>query len=535
MSLTFAQLIADLKPEVFPEGLAENLVIPFDKSVKSALIDLQRWVTCLQANHVSFYPQCSTFFRMGRTALDAPVGRINKVSTVADADGGTPLVYTQVDWDTFNCWSANLALLATSPTNLGLPVLPMGFKYPESSADSVFGRAVAGIWCVHRSKLWVAPWLQSGESLVIDWDGIQLAWGNADLVPEALDVRRAVKLFVQQDNPQWFENGGDLYSKWREEYQIQRGDLIFECRQQTMVRPSPTCEAEADAVAVANAAALANPTAVAATVGLAEVNFAVIGDYGVNDANDNELEVSELVKSHTLNFVATVGDNNNIVNVIPDFDTMVGQFYADYIFPYVGNYGAGASANHFYPAIGNHDYGLLASPSLTQFSDFFKIPGNGRYYEIVQGAAHLFFLNASGLEAGGMGTASAMANWLRARIALSTVPWKIVFAHIPPYSSGDFHGSDASVQWIKDTGANLIISGHDHDYERIEVDGITHIVNGIGGDDLRGFIAVPVAGSLVRYNAKHGALFIKADCDQLVGTAESVDGDIIDTFTLTEP
>jgi tartrate-resistant acid phosphatase type 5 len=529
MSLTFAQLIADLKPEVFPEGLAENLDIPFDKSVKSALIDLQRWVTCLQANHVSFYPQCSTFFRLGRTAIDAPVGRINKVSTVAGEDGSTPLVYTQVDWDTFNCWSANLALLATNPTNLGLTVLPMGFKYPESSSDSAFGRAVAGIWCVHRSKLWVAPWLQSGESLVIDWDGIQLAWGNADLVPEALDVRRAVKLFVQQDNPQWFENGGDLYAKWREEYQSQRGDLIFECRQQTMVRPSPTCEAEADAVAAANAAALAEPVAETVTQGVAEVYFAVIADYG--SSNANELAVSQLLKSHTLNFIATAGDNDNVVGAVPGFDDAVGQYYADYIFPYEGAYGAGASANHFYPAIGNHDYGDPAD--LSAFSDFFKLPGNGRYYDVVQGAVHMFFLNGSGFEADGMGTASDMANWLRRRIALSTVPWKIVFCHIPPYSSGNFHGDNADLQWLKDTGASLIISGHDHDYERIEVDGVTHIVCGIGGADLRGFNAVPVAGSIVRYFAKHGALFIRADCDQLVGTAESVDGDTIDTFTLT--
>ena len=52
-------------------------------------------------------------------------------------------------------------------------------------------------------------------------------------------------------------------------------------------------------------------------------------------------------------------------------------------------------------------------------------------------------------------------------LAASTAPWKIVYMHHPPYSSSQ-HGSTPGMQWpFENWGASLVLTGHDHTYERI--------------------------------------------------------------------
>jgi hypothetical protein len=72
-------------------------------------------------------------------------------------------------------------------------------------------------------------------------------------------------------------------------------------------------------------------------------------------------------------------------------------------------------------------------------------------------------------------------------------------------------------------GADAVIGGHDHTYERIARDGILYFVNGLGGNSPYGF-GTPIAGSQVRYNASRGAQRITADADSLTFEFLSVDG-----------
>lgn len=79
--------------------------------------------------------------------------------------------------------------------------------------------------------------------------------------------------------------------------------------------------------------------------------------------------------------------------------------------------------------------------------------------------------------------------WLEATLAAATEPWKIVALHHPPYSSG-WHGSngesrDAFVPIFERTGVQLVLSGHEHDYQRTEqINGVTYVVSG-GAADVR--------------------------------------------------
>jgi hypothetical protein len=87
-------------------------------------------------------------------------------------------------------------------------------------------------------------------------------------------------------------------------------------------------------------------------------------------------------------------------------------------------------------------------------------------------------------------TGASQAAWLDRDLSSSDKPWKIVFAHKPPFSSGD-HGSDSAfrsyfVPAMSKYGVQLVLNGHDHDYERTKpIAGTTYVVTGGGGRSTR--------------------------------------------------
>ncbi len=83
----------------------------------------------------------------------------------------------------------------------------------------------------------------------------------------------------------------------------------------------------------------------------------------------------------------TTGDNNYPDGAAATIDENIGQYYADFIYPYTGSYGTGAASNRFFPSLGNHDwYTTGAMPYL----DYFALPGNERYYRFTRGPVEFF-------------------------------------------------------------------------------------------------------------------------------------------------
>src|SRR5258705_419770 len=76
----------------------------------------------------------------------------------------------------------------------------------------------------------------------------------------------------------------------------------------------------------------------------------------------------------------------------------------------------------------------------------------------------------SGGEAGGCDAGSPQGNWLREYLAAHPAACTLAYFHKPLFSSGGAHGDDLTVKPLWDAlyGANadVIVSGHDHDYER---------------------------------------------------------------------
>ena len=80
---------------------------------------------------------------------------------------------------------------------------------------------------------------------------------------------------------------------------------------------------------------------------------------------------------------------------------------------------------------------------------------------------------------------------------------------------------------------SIVLSGHDHVYERIVAEGTTYVVDGSGGKDLYGFDD-PVAGSRTRFDDDFGALFLTASDRTLAGEFWSAGGVRIDRFVLRD-
>lgn len=260
--------------------------------------------------------------------------------------------------------------------------------------------------------------------------------------------------------------------------------------------------------------------------------FACIGDYGTGASVQS---VANLVSSWNPDFVITVGDNNYTPNdsSSASWDNEVGQYYGSFIKYPAGStstYAPGQSSNKFFPALGNHDW----DAGIAGWHNYFELPGNERYYDVVQGSVHLFFIDSDIRETDGIASSSIQGQWLQSGLANSRSPWKIVVFHHPPYSSSSVHGNTIDLQWpFASWGASLVLTGHDHTYERIVKSGFNYIVNGLGGRPLYDFRTPPEPGSVVRYNANYGAMLITATPQVLKVEVFSVANSLVDSLTLS--
>ena len=136
-----------------------------------------------------------------------------------------------------------------------------------------------------------------------------------------------------------------------------------------------------------------------------------------------------------------------------------------------------------WPALGNHDTAQSIDPPLTiPYFQNFTLPVNGeaggvasgteKYYAFDYGNIHFICLDSMTSD---RGTTGRMVTWLRNDLASTRQPWIIAYWHHPPYSKGS-HDSDVEtplvemrehvVPVLEAGGADLILTGHSHAYER---------------------------------------------------------------------
>jgi hypothetical protein len=143
------------------------------------------------------------------------------------------------------------------------------------------------------------------------------------------------------------------------------------------------------------------------------------------------------------------------------------------------------------PAPGNHDY---HTPGAAGYFQYFNNPAP--YYAYSLGGWRIYSLNSEI----NLSAAGPQATWLKNDLAAHPSLCALAYWHKPRWSSGSVHGSDPDLQalWqiLYSAGAELVISGHDHIYERFaEMNaagspaspGLREITAGTGGAGLYGF------------------------------------------------
>ena len=177
----------------------------------------------------------------------------------------------------------------------------------------------------------------------------------------------------------------------------------------------------------------------------------------------------------------------------------------------------GRAKNLIHPAVGNHEY-LTAGAS--GYYNYFGAAAGDRtkgYYSYDIGAWHLIALNSNCSQVGGCGTGSPQEQWLKADLAAHPSMCTLAYWHHPRFSSGE-HGSNTSYDafWrdLYAAGAEIVLSGHDHDYERFALqnpsgaadpNGIQQFVVGTGGKNHYAFNPTK-PNSLVRNSDTYGIL-----------------------------
>ncbi len=171
------------------------------------------------------------------------------------------------------------------------------------------------------------------------------------------------------------------------------------------------------------------------------------------------------------------------------------------------------------PAPGNHEF---HSSGATPYFDYFGMAAGDTktgYYSYELGKWHIIVLNSECLAVGGCEASSPQDKWLRADLAAHPAACTLAYWHKPLFSSGGVHGNDLTVkplfQALYEAGADVVVGGHDHDYERFAPQdpegspdakrGIREFVAGTGGKNVRPF-GTPKPNSEVRDATAFGVL-----------------------------
>jgi 3',5'-cyclic AMP phosphodiesterase CpdA len=232
------------------------------------------------------------------------------------------------------------------------------------------------------------------------------------------------------------------------------------------------------------------------------LKFAAIGDNGTGDRPQYEVaqQMTRLHSEFPFDLVIMLGDNMYGSQRPADFTRKFEQPYAPLL----------SIGVKFQAALGNHD---------TPEQIFYKPYNmNGqRYYTYARNNVRFFALDSTLMD-------RKQVAWIEAALRDSSEDWKICYFHHPLYSNAARHGSSVDLRILIEPifvkyGVNVVFSGHDHVYERIQPQkGINYFVSGAAGqlrpgnmrrssqtaasfDQDQSFMAVEISGTEMFFQA----------------------------------
>jgi len=273
--------------------------------------------------------------------------------------------------------------------------------------------------------------------------------------------------------------------------------------------------------------------------GTRSVHFTAVGDFGTGGTNQKQVAAAMLQARPEL-FV-TLGDNAYSSGTESEIQNNLFAPMAELL-----------SEVPLFASLGNHEY---VTNQGQPYLDNLYLPSNNpanseRYYSFDWGHVHFVALDSNcaiGLASSDRCALAAQKAWLEKDLAGTPQPWKVVFFHHPPWSSGD-HGSQLAMRRhfapiFEKYGVDLVLTGHDHNYERSKPmqgddvagagkTGIPYLVVGGGGASLRPFASSKPAWSVIRDDKAYGFLDVKVVDGTLTAQMVEKGGKVLDSFVL---
>jgi 3',5'-cyclic AMP phosphodiesterase CpdA len=247
------------------------------------------------------------------------------------------------------------------------------------------------------------------------------------------------------------------------------------------------------------------------------VRFAVIGDMGTGKKGQYQTaqEMAQMRQSFPFDFVITLGDNIYGGNTPRDFEKK-------FALPYKALLDAGVT---FYAALGNHD-----GPAERSYK-FFNMNG-ANYYAFTKGDVRFLALDSNYMD-------PKQLEWIRSQLQdASTSDWKICYFHHPLYSSARKHGPATDLRLLLAPlfvryGVNVVFSGHEHVYERVQPqDGIYYFIEGASGQLRYGNLEPNSRIMAKGFDTDNSFMLVEAAGDVMYFETMSRTGEIVDSGTM---
>jgi 3',5'-cyclic AMP phosphodiesterase CpdA len=246
------------------------------------------------------------------------------------------------------------------------------------------------------------------------------------------------------------------------------------------------------------------------------VRFAVIGDTGTGTKEQYEVaaQMAAVHQTFQFEFVLMLGDNVYGHKTADDFKRKFENPYKVLL-----DHGV-----KFYASLGNHD-----NPNELYYRPF-NMDGQ-RYYTIKTGDVEFFALDSTYVD-------TRQLDWLRNELSNSGARWKICFFHHPIYSNSRHHGPDTDLRRriepiFRENGVDVVLSGHDHVYERLKPQGGVHyFVLGNAGQ-LRPHDLHPAAGTAKGFDTDRAFMLMELAGDDLYFQTISRTGETVDSGVIT--
>ena len=294
--------------------------------------------------------------------------------------------------------------------------------------------------------------------------------------------------------------------------------MALACVPAIQITPPPAA-APAAMVALAGASVMIGAGDIAGCSGGGDVLTAILVD--------SVLKADSVAK--VTDAVFTLGDNAYQEGTAAQFESCFGTSWG---------HPSRRIMSRIHPSPGNHDYLTTgADPYYQYFSD--RAGPRPGFYSYDVGAWHVVVLNSEIVVNSGFSAQqrTAQQDWLLKDLVDKGKPCTLAYWHHPRFSSG-WHGSDTRLDpiWriLYDNNVDLILNGHDHDYERFipqtpaglpdSVRGIPEIIAGTGGEELRGFGGKAIPNSAYRLEGRYGVLLLTLGGGEYRSTWIETDG-----------